>query len=130
MSDGAIETPYTIASLPKPIDSQYGRTWLAPVYGIRGTNKRKRHEAVVGVDGEGISIYNVCKIRIDIIAPLLKRPTGTKSKTGCIVRAAPPDLLMLRSIFDLRPKYRLRARGTQDILGTERSGSWDKAEIG
>ena len=54
-----MEAPYTIASLPKPLDSTNGRTQAAPVYGFRESRKRKRHEVTVGVDGESVNIYNV-----------------------------------------------------------------------
>ena len=59
MSGAVIEPPYTIASLPKPLDRIHGRVQTAPVYGIRGSRKRKRHEIAVGVDGEGVNVYNV-----------------------------------------------------------------------
>jgi len=54
-----MEAPYTIASLPKPLDKENGQTRATPVYGLKDSKKRKRHEVVVGVDGESVSIYNV-----------------------------------------------------------------------
>ncbi|OQN97385.1 hypothetical protein B0A48_16544 [Cryoendolithus antarcticus] len=54
-----LEAPYAIASLPKPLDAIDGKTYAAPVYSYRNSRKRKRHEVVVGVDGESVSIYNV-----------------------------------------------------------------------
>ncbi|KAK6435612.1 hypothetical protein LTR95_008199 [Oleoguttula sp. CCFEE 5521] len=54
-----LEAPYAIASLPKPLDAINGKTYAAPVYSYRNSRKRKRHEVVVGVDGESVSIYNV-----------------------------------------------------------------------
>ena len=54
-----MEAPYTVASLPKPLDSDGGRIQAAPVYGIHGSRKRKRHEVAVGIDGEGVNIYSV-----------------------------------------------------------------------
>nr|OQO29518.1 hypothetical protein B0A51_02610 [Rachicladosporium sp. CCFEE 5018] len=54
-----LEAPYSIASLPKPLDAVGGKTYAAPVYSYRNSRKRKRHEVVVGVDGESVSIYNV-----------------------------------------------------------------------
>lgn len=56
---GAIEAPYTIASLPSPLDGEHGRTYASPVVGIKESRKRKRHEVAVGIDGEGVNIYNV-----------------------------------------------------------------------
>lgn len=54
-----MEAPYTIASLPKPLDAETGSIYAAPVFSYRGLKKRKRHEVVVGVDGESVNIYNV-----------------------------------------------------------------------
>ncbi|KAK5118946.1 hypothetical protein LTR62_000157 [Meristemomyces frigidus] len=54
-----METPFTIATLPKPLDGESGRTYATPVYSVRAGQKRKRHEVAVGVDGEGVNIYNV-----------------------------------------------------------------------
>lgn len=54
-----MEAPYSIASIPTPIDDANGRCRPAPVYGIRQSKKRKRHEVVVGVDGESVNLYNV-----------------------------------------------------------------------
>lgn len=54
-----MEAPYTIASLVKPLDAENGRTQASAVYGLRGSKKRKRHEVAVGVDGEGVNIYNI-----------------------------------------------------------------------
>ncbi|KAK1055357.1 hypothetical protein LTR74_015734 [Friedmanniomyces endolithicus] len=55
----SMEAPYTIASLPKPLDGEHGTIQAAPVFGIRGSKKRKRHEIVVGIDGESVDIYNI-----------------------------------------------------------------------
>ena len=57
--DKEIGAPYTVASLPKPIDSVNGRTQASGVCSISGAKKRKRTEIAVGVDGEGILIYSV-----------------------------------------------------------------------
>lgn len=56
---GSIEAPYTIASLPSPLDNEHGRSYASPVIGLKGSRKRKRHEVAVGIDGEGVNIYNV-----------------------------------------------------------------------
>ncbi|PSN66301.1 hypothetical protein BS50DRAFT_635441 [Corynespora cassiicola Philippines] len=57
--DKEIGAPYTVASLPKPIDSVNGRTQASGVCSISGAKKRKRTEIAVGVDGEGILIYSL-----------------------------------------------------------------------
>lgn len=60
MSQGDIEEPYVIATLPKPLQGKNGRILAAPVYSLTPSKKRKRHEVVVAVDGETVNIYNVC----------------------------------------------------------------------
>lgn len=59
-SEQAIGAPFTLASLPKPISSTNGRVHAAGVCSISGIKKRKRTEIVVGLNGEGVSIYSVC----------------------------------------------------------------------
>ncbi|KAF2004288.1 hypothetical protein P154DRAFT_485457 [Amniculicola lignicola CBS 123094] len=54
-----IGAPFTLASLPRPLDSTNGRTQASGVCSISGSRKRKRTEIAVGVDGEGILIYSV-----------------------------------------------------------------------
>jgi hypothetical protein len=58
-SEQKIGAPFTLASLPRPINTGTGRTQASGVCSISGTKKRKRTEIVVGVDGEGILIYSV-----------------------------------------------------------------------
>lgn len=60
-SDRELGEPFTIATLPKPSRSGTGRTHVASVHSINGIKKRKRTEVVVGLDGEGLSIYAVCE---------------------------------------------------------------------
>ena len=59
MSGANIEAPYTIVSVPNPLDSIHGRIQASSVIALRGSRKRKRHEVAVGVDGEGVNLYNV-----------------------------------------------------------------------
>lgn len=59
LSSREIETPHTLASLQRPIDSANGRTLAAAVYSLSGSKKRKRSEIAVSIDGEGISVYSV-----------------------------------------------------------------------
>ncbi|KAK5746594.1 hypothetical protein LTR17_000610 [Elasticomyces elasticus] len=54
-----MEAPYTIATLPTPLDAASGTIQALPVFGIRGSKKRKRHEVAVGVDGESLDIYDI-----------------------------------------------------------------------
>lgn len=49
-----------VASLPKPIDDSKGRYVVGEVYGgVLNSRKRKRSELAVGIDGEGVNIYDV-----------------------------------------------------------------------
>jgi hypothetical protein len=56
----SIEKPTVVAILPRPVDHSTGRYVVSEVHGgVPGSRKRKRSELVVGVDGEGLSIYDV-----------------------------------------------------------------------
>jgi hypothetical protein len=56
----SIERPTVVATLPRPIDHSTGRYVVSEVHGgTPGSRKRKRSELVVGVDGEGLNIYDV-----------------------------------------------------------------------
>jgi hypothetical protein len=66
-----MEAPYTIASLPKPLDADNGSIYAAPVSSYRGLKKRKRHEVIVGVDGESLNIYNVRLRESSVIGKIL-----------------------------------------------------------
>jgi hypothetical protein len=61
MSSGfSLQKPFVIASLPRPIGNSNGRYMVGDVYGgAPGLKKRKRSELVVGVDGEGVNLYDV-----------------------------------------------------------------------
>ena len=56
----SIENPTVVAKLPRPVDHSTGRYVVSEVHGgTPGSRKRKRSELVVGVDGDGLSIYDV-----------------------------------------------------------------------
>jgi hypothetical protein len=56
----SLQDPYVVASLPRPIDRSNGRYVVGEVYGgVPGSKKRKRSELAVGIDGEGINLYDV-----------------------------------------------------------------------
>jgi len=61
MSPGlSIEQPYTIASLPRPVNPSTGQYVVGDVHGgTSGSKKRKRAELAVGIDGEGLNLYHV-----------------------------------------------------------------------
>jgi hypothetical protein len=55
-----IDKPYVVASLPRPVDHASGRYVVSDVHGgIPGSRKRKRAELAVGIDGEGVNVYDV-----------------------------------------------------------------------
>ena len=56
----SLQNPYTVAPLPQPINRSEGRYVVGDVYGgTPGSKKRKRAELAVGIDGEGVNIYDV-----------------------------------------------------------------------
>lgn len=56
----SVQPPYALATLPAPLDHAKGRYVVGEVYGDQpGSKKRKRAEVAVGVDGEGVNIYDV-----------------------------------------------------------------------
>lgn len=53
-----------VATLPQPIDHSKGQYVVSEVYGgAPGAKKRKRSELAVGIDGEGVNLYDVCYMR-------------------------------------------------------------------
>lgn len=55
----SIGEPYTIAHIPKPLDSAHGQTYASDVYSLVGSKKRKRSEIAFASDGESIGVYEV-----------------------------------------------------------------------
>ena len=52
-----------MAPLPRPIDHVNGRYVVGEIYsGVPGAKKRKRAEVAVGIDGEGVNLYDVRQI--------------------------------------------------------------------
>lgn len=54
-----MEAPYTLATLPRLLDTRHGRAHVSAVTELRKSGKRKRNEVVVGLDGDSLSIYTV-----------------------------------------------------------------------
>lgn len=60
----SLQYPSVVASLPRPIDHLRGRYVVGDVFGgSSGPRKRKRSELAIGIDGEGVNLYDV-SIRI------------------------------------------------------------------
>lgn len=56
----SIQDLYPLATLPRPLGTTKGPYVAAEVWGLApGSKKRKRSELAVGIDGEGVNIYNV-----------------------------------------------------------------------
>ena len=59
-SDFTLKSPYVVASLPRPINQSTGQYVVGDVHGgLPGSRKRKRAELAVGIDGEGVNLYDV-----------------------------------------------------------------------
>ena len=59
-SEFVVQSPYVLATLPKPLDHTKGRYVVGEVHGQQpGSKKRKRAELAVGIDGEGVNLYDV-----------------------------------------------------------------------
>ncbi|TVY92337.1 Uncharacterized protein LAWI1_G001102 [Lachnellula willkommii] len=61
----SLQSPYVVASLPRPIDHAKGRYVVGDVYGgAPGAKKRKRSELAVGIDGEGLNLYDISSSKL------------------------------------------------------------------
>lgn len=58
--DAGIETPYTLATLPRS-PQKAGGIKAGGVTSLNGSKKRKRGEVAVSIDGEGINVYKVLR---------------------------------------------------------------------
>ncbi|KAI7285594.1 hypothetical protein KC345_g1645 [Hortaea werneckii] len=142
-----MEAPFAIASLPKPLDAENGKVRAAPVFGIRESRKRKRHEVAVGIDGESVNVYNIqsqSQIASYALPPqtyLCCPPCSIYSKVGkgsskrrtyLVARNGPQDrkrrlicmteeVHMPRHIGEqpLAPKKQEQSLQSQDVLGVE-----------
>ncbi|PBP23343.1 hypothetical protein BUE80_DR005890 [Diplocarpon rosae] len=60
-----LQKPYVAATLPQPVDHSKGQYVVAEVYGgAPGAKRRKRSELAVGIDGEGVNIYDMSASRL------------------------------------------------------------------
>ncbi|KAI9867827.1 MAG: hypothetical protein M1813_007649 [Trichoglossum hirsutum] len=78
-----IQSPYTLARLPHPVaDGFKGRFLAADV--VSGSRKRKRPEVAVGIDGEGVNIYDVQSPKL--ITSYALPPQSTFTCAPCSLR--------------------------------------------
>lgn len=55
-----LQKPSVLAQLPNPLEAtSSGKYHFGDSFGLVATKKRKRHEIVVAVDGEGVNLYSV-----------------------------------------------------------------------
>jgi hypothetical protein len=91
----SIEKPTVVATLPRPVDQSIGRYVVSEVHGgIPGSRKRKRSELAVGVDGEGLSIYDV---RLQCFAQAME------TLTNKMVRLSPQNSSLPTRFLHSRP---------------------------
>ncbi|CAG8974052.1 hypothetical protein HYALB_00009553 [Hymenoscyphus albidus] len=106
----SLQNPYVVASLPRPIDINNGRYVVGEVFGGAvgaGAKKRKRSELAIGIDGEGINLYDI-------------------SSSKLITSYALPPL----SSFTCAPSsVRIRISKTRAERRTYASTSWTQAQV-
>ena len=54
-----IERAYRLAEVPRDLTGSVGQVQTSDVYATAGSRKRKRSELAVGIDRQGVNIYNV-----------------------------------------------------------------------
>ena len=54
-----IERAYSLAEVPRDLTGSVGQVQSSDVHAIAGSRKRKRSELAVGIDRQGVNIYNV-----------------------------------------------------------------------
>jgi hypothetical protein len=55
-----LQTPFELATLPLPLDRIHGQTFFSEVSsGQPSLKRRKKPRLAVGIDGEGVNIYDV-----------------------------------------------------------------------
>ena len=98
--------PDVLELLPKPLDTKNGHTYAAPVWGIRGLRKQKRHEVVVGVDGEAIIVYNVTIARpLNFTLGDTDNESGPETLSCCFLRPATASVPLLSAVLALPSIY-------------------------
>jgi hypothetical protein len=93
----SLQTPYVVASLPRPIDRSTGRYVVGDVYGgAPGSKKRKRSELAVGVDGEGVNIYDV-RLNLFFVREFSNCSLDISSKISYFICASTTNYIYMRS---------------------------------
>ena len=111
-----MEAPYTFVSLPDPLDKECGRITASPVYGLRGARKRKRHEVAVGIDGEGVNLYNVFRpIPMRDAMTVLNKVAGPNTIAHHLIRSPAAVIPLLSTVLHLLSATKTSTCTTTDI---------------
>lgn len=99
MPSGAlIDSIFSLATVPRPIDSSNGRILASTVHSLTHSKKRKRSQLAVSVDGEGVNIYSV-GIFADVGLNCSDIISGENTPTSVLVPSPSPHLLCYSSMF-------------------------------
>ena len=60
--------PYLFADVPVDFEGNQPQVHAGDVFAVSGTSKRKLPEIACAIDGQGVNIYNVNAVRIDIFS--------------------------------------------------------------
>ncbi|KAI9825919.1 MAG: hypothetical protein M1819_000438 [Sarea resinae] len=82
-----LDTPYTLASLPHPLNAAGGKVLVQDVFSVSGSKKRKRAEVVVAIDGESVNIYDVQMPRL--VTSYALPPQSSFTCPPCCLRTKP-----------------------------------------
>lgn len=104
-SDQKIGAPFTLASLPRPINTGTGRTQGSGVCSISGTRKRKRTEISVAVDGEGVLIYSVGNSIQFFRDVSLNNYQASKPTARYVVRFTSSDIFRNVPVLDIPERF-------------------------
>ncbi|KAH0544366.1 hypothetical protein FGG08_001507 [Glutinoglossum americanum] len=128
--DTSIQSPYTLAQLPHPVaDGFKGRFLAADV--LSGSKKRKRPEVAVGIDGEGINIYDVRLIQSPkLITSYAIPPQSTFTCAPCSLRLkskTPASIRRTTYVSIANPTPRILCFSETANKSSSRSGSFTDA---
>lgn len=99
-----VQNEHTLISLPQTLSTAQGRYHIVPVYGWENASrKRKRSELAVGIDGEGVNIYNVFLppiMSLPLRLPCADAAVGGESPAGNVIRPPSSSVLYLSTMLD------------------------------
>ncbi|KAL3473950.1 hypothetical protein BJX99DRAFT_271947 [Aspergillus californicus] len=83
-----LQPPSVLTQLPRPLHASTGKTHISEVYSLAGSNKRKRYEVAVAVDGEAVNLYNIQNPKL--VTSYAVPPQSSFSCQPCSVRRKLP----------------------------------------